>query len=124
MDLATQTFQSQGLRPVVVESPTGSEEIDMGFAFFEITIEEIRAVLQGSASQTVTWNIHFSTDRDDGTPTKVFTADQVTTSTTGSTISSFDNATIAAGNYIWFVTTAQGGTVQSIAVHSLISGLR
>jgi hypothetical protein len=75
------------------------------------TITEMDAVLRGSASQSITWTVRKGSDRS-AAGTEVVTGGTTTTSTTtGSVVTTFNSATIAAGDYVWLRTTAKAGTV-------------
>ena len=102
---------------ITVENPGAAEDISIAFTNRAITITEIRAVLIGSATPSVTWKIrHHATDRNN-VGNAVVTAGTTTTSvTTGDDVTSFNDATIPLDSYIWFETTAQSGTVTEIHI--------
>ena len=97
-----------------LESPGSSEAMDVWQTPVAITISSLKAILRGS-SPSVTYNIKFGTDITSATD--VFTAAITCTSiTTGcSNSSGFNDATIPAGSFIWIVTTASSGTINSIS---------
>ena len=100
----------------VVEDPTSSEDITIGFTNEAITITEMRAVLLGSSTPSVTWTIRHDTDRS-ATGAEVVTGGTATTdTTTGDDVTSFNDATIPADSHIWLESTAKSGTVDEIAV--------
>ena len=106
--LITQTSKS-----LTVESPTATEDISMFFTSEAVTITKMACVLTGSATPSLTWTVKHGTDRS-AAGAAVVTAGTVTTSTTtGSIVTSFNDATIPANSYVWFETTAQSGTVDS-----------
>ena len=74
-----------------------------------ITINRIDTVARGT-TPSVTYNLLYSPTRS-GTAGSVFAANQIMNSTTGSTYNSFTNASIGAGSWVWFITSAQSGTV-------------
>lgn len=95
-----------------LENPTASENKYLFFTPVAVTITAVRMVLVGSSTPSVTMNIKHSTDRSDATPNSLWTVDEVITNvTTGDAGAAFDDATIPANSYVWFVTTAQSGTV-------------
>ncbi len=103
-------------KTIVVEDPTNSEDISMFFTAQAITITEMRAVLVGSATPSVTWTIRHGTDRN-AAGAEVVTGGTVTTSTTtGSDVTAFNDATIVADSFVWLETTAQSGTVDEISI--------
>lgn len=103
-------------KSITVEDPTSSEDISIFFTNKAITVTEMRAVLVGSATPSVTWTIRHGTDRS-GTGAEVVTSGTTTTSTTtGSDVISFNDATIVADSFVWLETTAQSGTVDEINI--------
>jgi len=97
-----------------LSAPTSADVLDMYQTPVAITVSSVKAILRGS-SPSVTYNIRFGTDITSATD--VFTADITCTSiTTGcSNNSGFNDATIPAGSFIWIVTTAASGTINSIS---------
>ncbi len=98
-----------------IESPGAAENVDVWQTPVAITVTSLKAILRGSSSPSVTYNVKFGTDITSATT--VFTSDITCTSvTTGcSNSSGFNDATIPAGSFIWIVTTALSGTVNSIS---------
>lgn len=103
-------------KTLVVESPTSSENIGMFFTEVAITVTEIRAVLVGSSTPSVSWTVKHSTDRSAAGNAVVTAGTTTTSTTTGSDVTSFDDATIPANSFVWLETTAQSGTVTAIEV--------
>ena len=101
---------------IVVEDPTSSEDIDIGFVFSAITIQEIQAVVVGSSTPSVTINPKHSTDRSAAGNAILSSATAITNTTTGQNLTSFTDATVPADSHIWLETTAKSGTVDSLAV--------
>src|SRR3990172_6706584 len=101
---------------ISVEDPTNAEDISILETPVAITITEMRAVLVGSATPSVTWTIRHGTDRS-AVGTEVVTSGTTTTSTTtGSTISAFNDATVVADAWLWLETTAKSGTVDELHI--------
>ena len=102
---------------ITVEDPSNSEDITIAFTEKAITITEIRAVLIGSDTPSVTWTIrHHATDRSNA-GNEVVTGGTTTTSlTAGDDVTAFDDATIPADSFIWLETTAKSGTVSELHV--------
>jgi len=113
---AAQILGNPWIRSITVESPADDEDITIFFTKDAITITEMRAVVIGS-TPSVTWTIrHHATDRSNA-GAEVVTGGTTTTSTTaGSDVTAFDDATIPADSYVWLETTAQSGTVTEIAI--------
>jgi hypothetical protein len=105
---------SQKDKSFTIESPSASEDITLWRTNADITITGIHTVSLGT-TPSITYTIRFASDRS-VTGTEVVTSGSTTTSTTtGDTVSSFDNATIPGGSWIWIETTAQTGTVDQIS---------
>jgi len=103
-------------KSITIESPTGTEDITVWKTTENITITELNSVLLGSSTPSVTWTLRFASDRS-ATGNEVITSGTtVTSTTTGSTETTFNDATIPAGSWIWVETTAQSGTVDSLAI--------
>lgn len=103
-------------KSITVEDPTDAEDISMFFTNQAITITEMRAVLVGSSTPSVTWTIRHGTDRS-ATGAEVVTSGTTTTSvSTGSDVTSFNDATVVADSFVWLETTAQSGTVDEIHI--------
>jgi len=99
-----------------VEDPTSSEDGPHFFTNKAITVTEMRAVLLGSSTPSVTWTIRHGTDRND-TGAEVVTSGTTTTSvTSGDDVTSFNDATIVADSFVWLETTAKSGTVDLITI--------
>lgn len=96
-----------------VENPTASENMSFFRTPVAITVTDVTAVLVGSSTPSVTYQISFGTDRTSAT--NVYTAGQtVTSTTTGTAASGVNDATIPAGSFVWITTSAQSGTVGQI----------
>jgi len=113
-DIPTLTETSKSL---TVELPTASEDISMFFTSEAVTITKMAAVLTaGDGSESVTWTVRHSTDRS-ATGNEVVTGGTATTSlTTGSIVTSFNDATIPANSFVWFETTAMANNPASINI--------
>ena len=104
-------------KSLIIENPTGAEDISYFYTEVALTATKLRAVLVGSATPSVTWTIRFGPDRS-GAGTEVVTGGTVTTSTTtGSDVTVLDEPVIPAGSHVWVETTAQSGTVDSIIIN-------
>ncbi len=99
----------------VLESVSSSENTFFFYTDKAITVQKVAYALTGS-SPSVTFDIHFHTDRSSGSPSELFGTNVVGTSTTGTTTTSFNDATIPAGSYVWIVTSAVSGTITEIGI--------
>lgn len=114
--LTSDTNKLRYSKTLVVEDPTSAEDISFFFSNRAITVTEMRAVLVGSATPSVTWTIRHGTDRS-AAGAEVVTSGTTTTGTTsGSDVVSFNDATVVADSFVWLETTAKSGTVDEIQV--------
>lgn len=103
-------------KSITIESPTATEDISFFYSDIAITVTKITAVLVGSSTPSVTWTVRHGTDRS-ATGAEVVTSGTTTTSiSTGSVVTSFNDATIVADSFVWIETTAQSGTVGQISI--------
>jgi len=73
----------------------------------------MRAVIIGTATPSVTWTIrHHATDRSNAGNEVVTGGTTTTSQTSGSDVSSFNDATIPANSFVWLETTASTTTTQ------------
>lgn len=109
-------INSEFSKSITIESPSASEDISMFFTNKAITITEMRAVLTGSSTPSVTWTVRHASDRS-AAGAEVVTSGTTTTSTTsGDDVTTFNDADIPADSHVWVETTAQSGTVDSLAI--------
>ncbi len=97
-------------KTMVIENPSTSENKRIMYTDVAITITKVADAVLGT-SPSVTYQINFASTRDSGSPTALFSSDRTVTSTSGTTTTTFNDATIPAGSYIWVTTSANGGTV-------------
>lgn len=108
---ATWTTATIAPKNQVIENPTASENMFYFRTDVAITITSVTAVLVGSGSPSVTYQINFGTDRTSGT--NVYTSGQtVTSTTTGTAASGVNDATIPAGSWVWTTTSAATDVTQ------------
>lgn len=100
-------------KSLTIESPTSSEDLTLFFTDEAITITEIRVVVRGT-TPSVTWQVKHSDDRSaSGTQIKSQTT---TSTTTGDSVTSFDDDTVPADSFVWFETSATSGTNDEIHI--------
>jgi hypothetical protein len=104
-------------KSITVESPTAAEDLTFFFTNKAITVTEMRAVFIGADTPSLTWTVrHHATDRENA-GIEVVTGGTATTSTTaGSDVTAFDDATIPADSFVWIETTADNGTLTEFAM--------
>lgn len=99
-----------------IYNPSSSEKQPMGMINWACTITKIHAVLIGSSTPSVTYKVMKGSDLSAAGTAVVTAGSTVTSTTTGTSVTSFDSATITAGDNLWLTTTAQSGTVNHICV--------
>lgn len=88
----------------------------LGFAENAFTISRIRAVHVGTTdTPSILLQVYHGTDRSSGTAV-VTAGTTVTSATTGSNITTFDSATVAAGSFLWITTASKSGTTDKFEV--------
>ena len=102
------------------ESPSTSEKLPPVRFEKAAKIYKVIAVVSGSGTPSVTFNIQHNLDYSNTTTGDVFSADKATTSTTtGDSWSGTDldgDVTIAANEWLWPTTSATGGTVTGVSI--------
>ncbi len=98
-----------------MENPSSTERRMIARAFDATEIELVNAVLNGSSTPSVTFELRFGPDRS-GAGTEILTSGRTVTSTTTGTDFTPDVTTIPAGSYVWMLTTAQSGTVVELFI--------
>jgi hypothetical protein len=89
---------------ITVECPILNDNFTLFFTPVEITIQQLNFVLQGTTNVTVF--VRFDADRSVVGTSVINAGTVVTSTTTGQEITSFDNAVIPAGSWLWVVFTA------------------
>jgi hypothetical protein len=105
------------LYSITIENPVSGDDIAMGFTFVAITVQEIQAVVEGSAPSITIDPYHNTSRAGGGGATDILaSATAITNTTTGQNLTSFNDATIPADSWIIFEATAESGTNDSITV--------
>lgn len=102
-------------KTIVIENPTGFENISFFFTDAAITVTKMVAVLKGT-TPSLTWSVRHATDRSIAGNEIIIGGTTTTSTTTGSVITTFDDATIPANSFIWFTSTAESGTLTEFNV--------
>jgi len=115
-DLAVSAGAQKFHKTFTVEEPSVSEKII--FIRFDVAVVITKLVfLIKGASPNRTVIMRHGTDIS-VTGTAVITAGTVVTNTTtGQTVTTFDSASLSAGEYLWLTTTAGSGTVTELEVN-------
>lgn len=102
-------------KSVTILSPNAYDNSTLIYTKRPITVTQLDSVITGA--DNVTWFIRHAASRAEAAPDNVVTGGTTTTSsTTGTLVTSFDDATIPAGRWVWLQCTALGGTPISIHV--------
>lgn len=97
-------------KQITILNPSTAEDIVIAWFNRASTITRIVFGIKGTGSPSRTTTIRKNSDRS-ATGTEVVTGGTVVTNTTtGQTVTSFNSASIPAGNFLWLETTAGSGT--------------
>lgn len=100
---------------IINPSKNDLPEVTLFFVKNDVTISKINAVCRG-ASPSVSYSLRFSSNRS-STGTEVVSGGLLCSDTgTGNVTTSFSNATIPAGSFLWLKVTAISGTVDEFSV--------
>jgi hypothetical protein len=102
-------------KSITIESPGSAENLTFFRTPYAITPTQVRAVLRGSATPSVTYQLKYSTSDRSAAGTNVHTSHTITSTTSGVNATGLAS-TIPANAWVWLVTTAQSGTVDELAV--------
>lgn len=102
------------IKSTVIESPTASEDIILFFTTESKALSQIRSVLIGGTS--VTFTINYGTDVSGAGTSTTASGIVCNSTTTGVSTTTFSNATIPANNFVWLLTSAVSGTVNTLHV--------
>jgi len=97
-----------------VEFPTNTDDITIAFVNAAITLSEIRFVLVGDTSPSVTCTIRHSTVRNGAG--NIIDTNTITSVSSGSDITAISDATIPADSFIWVEITAVSGNVEELHI--------
>ena len=100
---------------IEVETPSGTERILWFRTYVATTVNEISAVLNGSAAPSVTFTVRYDTDRS-AVGTELLTGGRVLTNITTGVDYVPDVTAIPAGVWVWLQTTSQSGTVLDMII--------
>ena len=103
-------------KTLVIDTPVSGDDFTMFHTEEAITVKILRAVLVGSSTPSVTVDIHHSTDRSAAGNALTASGEVVTSVTTGTDVTSFNDATIPADSWVWVDIDAQSGTVLSASI--------
>lgn len=102
-------------KAITIESPTPSENITLFYTTRAITLTDLHAYGRGS-SFSVSYGIYHAADRSSGTPQTVYTSTLSGTTAASGSATTFTDATIPAGSWVWLTTTASTGVTSELAL--------
>lgn len=105
-------------RAITVASPIAADSFTMFFTAVAMPLSQIRSLVSGSSTPSVTFSIKYGSSRASGTE-MVTSGITCTNTTTGLSTTSFTNGTIPANNFVWIDVTAVSGSVSEIHVSLL-----
>lgn len=105
-----------GLKAIsfVEASPTTGVDKTLFFTPVAITVTKLATVVRGT-TPSCTVDIHHSTDRSAAGNALIASPAATTSESTGSVVTSFDDATIPADSWVWLEIDATSGTVDEVA---------
>ncbi len=116
-DLTDSSNKLRHVRSISIESPTDSEDITLFHTSVAITITRCVAVLRGSSTPSVSYNIKHAVNDRSAAGNSLWSSDEVITSTTSEDAgTTFNDDTVAADSFVWLETSAQSGTVDELHV--------
>ena len=98
-----------------ITSPTTSEDASLFYTPVAITFTEIRCVVVGTSSPSLTMEILHDTDRSAAGTT--LSASNAYNNETVGEVGALTDATVPTDSYVWIETTADVGTVSEIQIH-------
>lgn len=88
-------------RAFFAEDPATGDEGPVFWTLRKLSITEMRAVIKGGASPSVTWTVRHATSRA-AAGAEVVTGGTVTTNTTtGDSVTTLDSPNVPAGSFVW-----------------------
>lgn len=98
-----------------IGNPTPTEDVTFFYTTSAITISNVFAVVQGTATPSATTTIRYGSNRA-ATGTLVVNAANANSTTTAQALTLTANVAIPANSFIWLETTATTGTVDELSV--------
>ena len=106
----TLSWVSPITKSVTILSPQATDKVTLFALPYAATLTKFQAVIRGSSTPSVYYNVKYGTDRSSGT-TVVSIGSTVSSTTTGDVVTSFNNSSPAAESFVWLEMLAVTGTV-------------
>ena len=104
-------------KSITIPSPLVGDSFTMFYTNQSLTTSEIRSILVGSNTPSVSYSIRFASDRSTASPTNIVTSGLTSNSiTTGNSTTSFNSPTIPSGSFVWIYVSAVSGIVSEFNV--------
>jgi hypothetical protein len=116
INTSANTLLLHSTRPFVMEDPGDDENVTWFKTSKNITIKEMFAVLRGSATPSLQFNVRHGLSRSGSGTEIIATGPTLGDTDTGTAITSFADATIPAGSWMWVTTSAKSGNVNEVAI--------
>lgn len=94
-------------KAITLVNPLVGDNITLFYTQAATTLTEVRGLVRGTSSPTVTYSIYYGTNRS-GSGTAAVSAATISSSTTGNT-ATIQNMPIPIGNYLWLEITGITG---------------
>lgn len=105
-----QTVLGAETKQIMLLAPTVSSEATIFFTPVAVTITKLVQVVRGT-TPSATFDVRHHTDRSNAGNALITTPSAVTSQTTGTTVTSFADATVPANSFVWLEFDAMSGTV-------------
>lgn len=100
-----------GPKSITLNNPTNSENILLLYTDIDLYVNEIRSVIAGAGSPSITFYLKYGADISGASTDVVAGGIVCSNTTTGISTTNFNNGTIPAGNFLWLTTGAISGTL-------------
>ena len=105
----------QGPTGLTLSYPLAADKLPLLYAASALTIAEVRALV-GGTTPSVSFSIRYGPDFSAAGTSIRLAGMSATSTSSGDSWSSFDNAVVPAGSWLWIVVEAVSGTALSLHV--------
>lgn len=104
------------VKHVTILDPAANDQVTMMYTQDQITILKIAAVVRGATTPTASFTLRYNAGRTGSVTDVVTGGTTISSSNNAQTITSFDNATIPANNWVWVIVNSVSGTISELGV--------
>ncbi len=97
-------------KALTIPSPVITDDIPIFFTYSSIIVRQINDVVTGT-NPSLAYNIYFSADKNDASPSKIWTTDRIVNVQDGAETEVFDTKIIPANNWVWIKFSSITGLV-------------